>query len=133
MQGSAGSSVLGGIFDIIGRLAQNDENRRTMRRQENFQERMSSTAFQRAMQDMRKGGLNPILAAGGNSASSPGGATYRAESPTGGAAQSALAIANIARVKSEIENIKANTAKTNADKYNVYQNMGIKLPTKTIM
>lgn len=63
-----------GLTSLFGGAARNVSQEQQAAKQMQFQERMSSTAYQRAMQDMREAGLNPMLAAKVGPASSPAGA-----------------------------------------------------------
>lgn len=82
--------------------AANAASAKQAKEQMEFQERMSDTAYQRGMEDMRKAGLNPILAYSQGGASAPSGAqgsvtAARMEAPRiTGLASSAASAANTA-------------------------------------
>lgn len=106
---AGGASLLGGVLRNRSQIS-------SAREQMSFQERMSSTAHQREVEDLKKAGLNPILSAKLGGASSPGGAQAQIQDVITPAVSSAKEVSLATATK---ENIQATTAKTNADTENI--------------
>ncbi len=105
-------SAIGGIFSARGQSDANRENARQAQLNRDFQERMFNTAISRRMADLKKSGLNPILA-GKFDASSPAGNMATMGNVGGAGAEGAAKGATTAVGVAQTKNILANTRITN--------------------
>jgi hypothetical protein len=101
-----------GALDYLGASSANEQNRDIVQQQMQFQDRMSSTAYQRATQDMTKAGINPILAYSQGGASSPSGASMPMQNPMSHVVSSAI---DAARTRLDLQNLQATNDKIKSD------------------
>jgi len=99
---NVGLSMIPGVGGYLGGREANAANAQQASDQMAFQERMSSTAHQREVEDLKKAGLNPILSANAG-ASTPAGSMATMENTLKSLGDTGKGIAELMNSKKDLE------------------------------
>ena len=112
-------AIMQGVYNHIeNSIAMNFNSTEAMKNRE-WQEQMSNTAYQRAVEDMKKAGLNPILAFQNGGASTPGGSAGTISGASMGAPSSSAL--GVSRASGFVPNSYSSESWSQSDWYNAAQ------------
>jgi len=89
------SALITGGASLLGGAMSNSASAKSVSDQTSFQQYMSNTSYQRAVEDMKAAGLNPMLAYSQGGASTPSGSSYTASDVVTPAVHSAQAASKL--------------------------------------
>lgn len=106
-----GGDIIGGLMGQSAQKEANEANIRLQRENRDWMERMSNSAYQRAIQDMKSAGLNPMLAISQGGASTPNASAATVE-PVDALAKGVSSAGSAAMQALSLQQMQANTALT---------------------